>query len=203
MSWIIGIIGITMGLIFIFPPVIDRVKEKIISSNVINDAFAEENLRANVHWSGFEMFPGIILIIGIIFTLVWFSRNDKRAFSFLFILCLVSLSAVSALIVPKVEQYSQGAAIEFYEQLQGKCCHVEPLKFKSYAHLFYSYKKPDCANYDANGNPHKLEYFVSKINDVKQIQKKYPQLTEIYRKNGFVFYVKKISENYFVSKPEK
>lgn len=42
------------------------------------------------------------------------------------------------LIAPKIEAYTQGSAIEFYQSLEGKDIYVYPYHFKSYAHLFYS-----------------------------------------------------------------
>ena len=41
------------------------------------------------------------------------------------------------IIIPKVERYTQGAAIDFYKSIEGEDCYVEVLGFKSYAHLFY------------------------------------------------------------------
>ena len=46
---------------------------------------------------------------------------------------MISLFAVnmaSVLVVPRIEKYSQGAAIEFYEYLQDKDCYVETISFK-------------------------------------------------------------------------
>ena len=45
MGWLIGIIGITIGLIISLPPFVDWNKEKIIASNIIKDDFAIENLK--------------------------------------------------------------------------------------------------------------------------------------------------------------
>jgi predicted esterase len=104
---------------------------------------------------------------------------------------------MSALVVaPRVEKYSQGAAIEFYEYLQNKDCYIETIGFKSYAHLFYSLKKEP-----ANKNSYSMDwlltgaidkpaYFVSKITE-ENIKKNYPELKEIYQKNGFVFWYRK------------
>ncbi len=194
MSWLIGIIGTVLGLVFILPPIIEKHKEKIISNGIIKDVFAVENLKANVNWSGFEIIPGIIFITGIILTLVWLKRNNPKSLVFLFALSLATVSAISFIIVPKVEQYSQGAAIAFYKNLQGKDCYVETLGFKSYAHLFYSRKQPQpFVGMDSllSGNIGKPVYFVAKINKANEVQEKYPQLFEMYRKNGFVFYVRK------------
>jgi hypothetical protein len=99
-------------------------------------------------------------------------------------------------IVPRIEEYSQGAAIEFYEYIQDKDCYVETIGFKSYAHLFYSNKKEpgNKKSYDIDwllkGEIDKPAYFVSKVTSLDDVLKNYPDLKEIYRKNGFVFFVR-------------
>jgi len=197
MGWLIGIIGITIGLIISLPPFIDWNKEKIIASNIIKDDFAVENLKAIVHWSGFDVLPGIIYMIGIITVLILFKKkNFKNSIVGLFVLSLITVNLVSILVVPKVEKYSQGAAIEFYESLQNKDCYVETLGFKSYAHFFYAQTKysnninNEGANRLLTGTIDKPAYFVCKINHAEEYSIAYPQLKELYRKNGFVFFVR-------------
>jgi hypothetical protein len=97
----------------------------------------------------------------------------------------------SAIIVPKVERYSQGANIDFFIARQGEDCYVHCLGFKSYGELFYTMKeKPTNPNsYDEHwlvwGNIDKPVYFVTKVD--REQNYKFPQLKELYRKNGFVF----------------
>ena len=96
-------------------------------------------------------------------------------------------------IIPKIELITQGAHIEFYEQLQGKDCYVESLGFKSFAHLFYFRKQPQLNPNSSNmawlieGDIDKPVYFVSK-NTYKGTYWRHPHLKELYRKNGYVFY---------------
>ena len=91
----------------------------------------------------------------------------------------------------------QGAAIEFYTSLQNEDCYVETLGFKSYAHFFYKQTKESNTINNAgnewllNGTLDKPAYFVCKINNAEEYLKSYPQLKEIYKKNGFVFLVRK------------
>ena len=96
-------------------------------------------------------------------------------------------------IVPKIEGYSQHAAIEFYKEKQTENCYVKTLGFKSYAHLFYT-KKQIPANDDSHnelwlltGNIDKPVYFVMKNTSAKKYLDTYPQLKLLYEKNGFVF----------------
>ncbi len=198
MGWLIGIIGLTIGLVISLPAFIDWNKEKIIASNLIKDDFAVENLKATVHWSAYDVLPGIIYMIGIIVVLLLLKKKKfKDGIVGLFVLSLVTVNLVSVLVVPKVEQYSQGAAIEFYTSLQNEDCYVETLGFKSYAHFFYKQTKETNNINNAgnewllNGTLDKPAYFVCKINNAEEYLKIYPQLKEIYKKNGFVFFVRK------------
>lgn len=99
----------------------------------------------------------------------------------------------SIIIVPKIEQYSQRAAIEFYQYLEDKDCYAETIGYKSYANLFYSNKKEPLNknSFDMDwllrGPIDKPTYFVCKNIDSDEIEKRYEELKEIYRKNGFVF----------------
>jgi hypothetical protein len=98
----------------------------------------------------------------------------------------------STILMPRIERYSQGAAIDFYKERRGEDCYVRPLGYKTYAHLFYAQKpipsNPD--SYDQNwllhGDIDKPVYFVTKLGRTDRL-KDLPQLKELYRKNGFVF----------------
>jgi hypothetical protein len=95
-------------------------------------------------------------------------------------------------IVPKVERYSQGAAVDFFIQRQGENCYANVLGYGSYAQLFYTQKeRPTNPNADdmdwlLTGNIDKPAYFVSKVDRIDKY-KQYTGLKELYRKNGFVF----------------
>jgi hypothetical protein len=69
---------------------------------------------------------------------------------------------------------------------------VHTLGYKSYAQLFYTFKKkPTNENsYDEDwlltGDIDKPVYFVSKVDRIAAFEK-YTTLKELYRKNGFIF----------------
>jgi hypothetical protein len=133
---------------------------------------------------------------------------------------LLTISLVIIFIVPKVEQYTQRSAIEFYKACAQRGYYVETIGYKSYASLFYGQLKqkdindPDFNEYlkkripeiEAEGKnaflynallfSNWLEFdkikrpacFSAKITEVENVKKYYPELKEIYRQNGFVFY---------------
>lgn len=177
---------------------VENFKEKIIALNIIKDDFAVANILSEVEWSGYEFFTGILLFSGVIaFVFCVRLRLFEKGFSLLFFSTMLATWFASLLIVPKAEQYTQRAAIDFYESLKDKDCYVETIDFKSYAYLFYSNKKkPDNPEslkmkWLLKGAIDKPAYFVSKNIKEEQILHYNPQLEVLYRKNGFVFYQRK------------
>ena len=98
-----------------------------------------------------------------------------------------------------MEPYSQGAAIEFYESKKGQNVLVEPLRFKSYAHLFYTERPQQFPRSVAdsvrqfNTHPEIPVFYVGKIQNREENERDMPYLEFLYEKNGFVFY-KRLTE---------
>ncbi len=191
------IIGGLVALVLTSLQFVENFKEKIIALNIIKDDFAVANILSEVHWNGYEFFTGVLLFSGVVifvFCIKW--RLMQRGFYLLFFSTMLATWFASLLIVPKAEQYTQRAAIDFYQSLQDKDCYVETIGFKSYAYLFYSAKqKPVNPNslelgWLLHGEIDKPAYFVSKNIKEKQIMETNPQLKVLYRKNGFVFYTR-------------
>jgi hypothetical protein len=105
------------------------------------------------------------------------------------------------MVTPRIEGYSQRAAIEFYGDHSGKNEYVYPLDYFSYAPLFYGKRQPSVNPkvYDyqwlLSGNIDKDAYFAVKVSDLESNLKKYPSLEVLYEKNGFVFLKRKVIKN--------
>jgi 4-amino-4-deoxy-L-arabinose transferase-like glycosyltransferase len=190
---IAGVIGIALFLL----PFVDKYKNVIVDSGIIKDSFAVENLKANVYWSGYEWMIGVCFIASIATATIMINRNQmQKGLIILFTGTLITINSALIVIVPRIEQYSQRAAILFYKSIANKNCYVETYGFKSYANLFYFQKQiphhPNSydMNWYLNGDTDKPTYFVGKIQHTEQISNQYPHLKEIYRRNGFVFYIK-------------
>lgn len=187
----IGVLGSIIALLLLLVALIGLNVKKL--APYVEDEFAKGNMEAQVNWNGTEGIAGLVMIAVIIAGLLALrKRNFNKAAWIFFGGTSVVIFLASAIIVPKVERYSQGAAIDFYEQRQGENCYVHTLGFKSYAQLFYTRKeKPANQNsYDEQwlltGNIDKPVYFVTKV-DRENNFKQYTELKELYRKNGFVF----------------
>jgi 4-amino-4-deoxy-L-arabinose transferase-like glycosyltransferase len=188
---IVGVIGTIVGVAFtVFPFVAMNIRKLI---PYVKDEFAQGNMEAQVTWSGFESVIGVVYLILVWTALTWFRKGQtaKAAYS-LFGGTALTIFLAAAIVVPKVERYSQGASIDFLKERVGEDCYVQVLGFKSYAHLFYTQKPlPQNPNaYDTNwllqGDIDKPVYFVSKVDRIKNYTQ-YTELKELYRKNGFVF----------------
>lgn len=166
----------------------------------VKDEFARANMEAVVSWTGWESLPGILFLVVILcgYALLKKYKYDEAAWT-LFGGSALVVFVTSLMVVPKIEQYSQGAAIEFFEEKKTEDAYLTPLGYKSYAHLFYGKKtKPDNPkSYDIgwllNGDIDKPVYFVSKVDRTERFSS-YPELKELYRKNGFVFLKREVPE---------
>ena len=193
LAFLIGLIPVTLQVFIHF-------KDVILAKGWIHDPFAVGNLQAQVHWTGWEFLPGIILIVGTLYALTYYSKNLRKQVIGILVANLIFVSSTIYIIVPRVEQYSQHAAIEFYKSLADKPVYIETWGFKSYAQYFYASKKPELSGkimpVDSllTGKTDKPVYIVTKNTGALVFQKRYPSFHRIKEKNGFVFF-RRDSEN--------
>jgi 4-amino-4-deoxy-L-arabinose transferase-like glycosyltransferase len=187
----IAILGGFISLLLLaFPYLAMNIKRLI---PYVNDAFAKAMMQSDVYWSGVEGIAGLFMIVSIVVGIRSLRKNNfQKAAWVLFGGTAIVIFLASALIVPKVERYSQGAAIDFFIQKRGEDCYVNTLGYYSYAQLFYVQKEkpvnPNSYNEQwlLTGNIDKPVYFVSKVDRIDNY-KQYTELKELYRKNGFIF----------------
>ncbi|MES2567591.1 MAG: glycosyltransferase family 39 protein [Bacteroidota bacterium] len=222
------IIATVLGFAFVLIGTIPHIKSVIILDNLIADPFALANLKADVYWTGYEWVIGIIFLC---ISIVSIFKIRRGSLKFIYLLCLGSLFSVYSLIMiiaPKIEQYSQRSAIEFYKQCAIHNINVESIGFKSYATLFYGQLEPSFkqnvsftnylklvrssyqsqninvetsyglvrANWMKDIQSPKPSCFVAKISSEESIKKDCPYLKELYRQNGFIFYIRVFDEKY-------
>ncbi len=189
--------GSLLAILITALPIVGIFKHKI--EPLINDPFAVANLQAKVGWSLAECCWGLVYLIAI-WVAAFVMRKDFRKGMLALIGVQLLLIQITVLhFTPKIEAYSQRAAIEFFKNYKGKDVYVQVLGYKSFAHLFYTdEKKPTNPMYydslgKANeqwlltGNVDKPTYFCCKITAVDEYIH-LPTLQEMYRKNGFVFF---------------
>ncbi len=190
-------------------PLVGMFKRLLIP--LIDDPFAVGNLGANIAWSYAECVPGALYAAALTVGLYWMRNEMKKGIITLAFAQILTIQFTILHFTPKIEGYSQRAAIAFYEQFKGKAVYVQPVGFKSYANLFYTEKQPATNhNYyvlgktDADGKavqPHadqdwlmhgtvdRPTYFICKIQNVKDLDSQ-PGIIRIGVEYGFVFYVR-------------
>ncbi len=189
-----------IGLLVISLQFIVKYKQQIISSGIIKDDFAIGNLQAEVFWSGFEFFIGLLFTIGIIFSIV-FVKNVKYKVVTIFVSTLVFINLSMIFIVPRIEQYSQNAAITFYQKISEEDCYLDTYGFKSYA-IYYYFNKQYPKNEKSynqewllNGEIDKPVYIVCKNTSGEAFANSYKDFKKIESKNGFVFFKRDLKKN--------
>lgn len=166
-----------------------------------NDPFGFANLDAQITWSYIDAFPGVLLLVILLVSFYFFGKkNFSNGFRLLFGGIAVFTFCTLIFLINKIEGYSQNAAIEFFEERVGEDCYVETKDYKSYAYLFYSKKqkptdkKHSNINWLMNEETDKTVYLVAQIHRSDQLVN-HPNFEELYRKNGFVFFKRKMNND--------
>ncbi|AFK02561.1 glycosyl transferase family 39 [Emticicia oligotrophica DSM 17448] len=191
-------IGGILSLILAAVPLVGMNTRAIIP--YIKDPFAVKNLEAVVEWHTYEIFIGILYFAVILYAVLVLRHKRKEVFIYtLSLSTAICLFLFGAMVVPKIERYTQGAAIDFYESKRGQEVYVHVLGFKSYAHLFY-FQKPvsdvsaklgeKYEDWLLNGKVDKPVFFVTKFDRYDEYRN-HPNLELIKEQNGFVFLKRK------------
>jgi 4-amino-4-deoxy-L-arabinose transferase-like glycosyltransferase len=162
----------------------------------INDKMALSALAISNSWTGYEPMIGIFFGIGFVLSLYFWIQ--KRM---VYVITTISLSIASTLlmtliwVLPGIERYSQGPAIDFYKSLENQDVYVETIGFKSYAQYFYKKIKPgDSAqskdkSWLLDGKIDKDVYFVTKVNHTEIDGR--PDIQKLKCEGSFCFYVRR------------
>jgi 4-amino-4-deoxy-L-arabinose transferase-like glycosyltransferase len=171
--------------------------QDLLALPTFKDTFLRSSLQQQVAWGGWEVWIPLVLLAGPLAIILWRRSHPARAVGVLFASVAVLVFLVLPSIAPKIEPYTQGAALDFYESLRGKDVYVKPLTMKSYAHIYYT-DKPYHLSATAKGiHPDQFEpwllngaidrdaYFVAKVNDAKK-WRTHPNLEVVREYGGFV-----------------
>ncbi|MEO8414123.1 MAG: glycosyltransferase family 39 protein [Ginsengibacter sp.] len=194
-NYVIGLLafmGFVFSLLLAGLPYIAMHKNLVIP--YLHDPFAVASLNVPVNWSGYESLIGIAYFLLVVSAIVLlYKREILKGILFLFYSTAICLFIYLLAVVPKIERYSQGPAINFYESLQGKDVYVWPIGFKSYAQYFYA-KKPASPVYGEadedfllKGKIARPAYFVVKITNAS-FDTTCNGCTLIKQEGGFKFY---------------
>ncbi len=187
------VIGGLWALILILLPIAGMHLKKFIP--YIDDAFAVGNMQAQVTWSYWLCLLGTLYLIGIIISTTKMKHQFHKGLLGIILLQILAIQGTMLLFTPRIEAYSQRAAIEFYESKAHQDVYVHPLGYKSYAHLFYTRTLPNRSqlynklgeDWLLHGQLDKPAFFIIKNTSAAQWDT-HPNLERIGAKNGFIFY---------------
>lgn len=194
---IIAFVGVVLSIALAgFPLFLMNIDQFIVG---ITDQFTKAILLSEVTWGGYEFIIGVLYFVAIVTAVVLMSKKDMLKGAYvLFISTALVIFSLLPMIVPKVEQYTQAANIEFFESLQGEDVYISTLDFKSYAQYFYTQIQPSQSKYYMENKPDKFKewllsgeidkdaYFVCRNKKANKFLE-YEGVHELYRKNGFVY----------------
>ena len=138
----IGFFGFVFSsLLTLLPIILDR-KEDLLIPN-LKDPFAAAQLSVAIPITGWEFLIGVFYFISIVFGVYFLSKLQViKSVIVLSISTAFCLLVFTRVMVPKIESFSQGPMIKFYERYKGKDVYVTPVNMKSYAQYFYTEVQP-------------------------------------------------------------
>jgi 4-amino-4-deoxy-L-arabinose transferase-like glycosyltransferase len=213
-GWIrysIAFIGFLLGSVVLAFPFLTLHPEKL-KPLFSKDPFAMANLETQIRWDGWEWLVGVFVIAVTVTFLIYSGRKENQK-------ALYSLFGGSALMVVlilwaligRIEAFSQGTAIDFFESLAGKDCYVVTYNYRSYAQYYYPRLQPQ--NKPILKYPDKLSesldfwrdslllnpvnkdvYVITKINRKEGLDR-YPDLKLLWEKSGWSVWRKERNGN--------
>ncbi|CAN5167724.1 phospholipid carrier-dependent glycosyltransferase [soil metagenome] len=192
---LLSLVALVLATVLIGLPFIASHKEMLVPH--LNDPFAAASLDVNVSWSGYEYLIGLAYLFLLIISFIMLSKGKfVKGFLLLFYSTAICLFFYLSAVIPKIEKFSQGPAITFYQSLIGKNVSVVPFGFKSYAHYFY-FEKSFSPHKDQDeelsrlltGNIDKPAYFVVKVGNA-EFSTACKNCRLIKKEGGFLFYIR-------------
>ncbi len=160
--------------------------------DTIQDTFVSTALRMPVRWQWY----GVLVPLGVAAFWWWKRRNSFRRH---LVMVSIGMGVLAQwtwyYVLPRVERYTQGPAIDFYRSMAEKPAYVSVLGFKSYAHLFYTRKLPPPTP-DADDLVRLLTqpvdstvWFVTRVDRWERVQHNYPvqNLRVMDQRGGYLF----------------
>ncbi|HOZ87618.1 MAG TPA: hypothetical protein PL029_07670, partial [Bacteroidia bacterium] len=163
-------------LAFVAIGLINYIKPWLLNSGLIADEFAVQNLQAEVHWTGFESLIAVVFLLSSWLIYKAITHRKTRLLYYGLAANLLFIYLAIAVIIPKVELYTQHAAIAFYKAHAGPDCYVETHGFKSYAYLFYSARRPGDYN-----NPDQVAFIEQQLD--KMVEEGHSRFTSFSTAN--------------------
>jgi len=136
-------LAVLLGLAFILLGMANRLKPMFLPL-LEHDIFAHALLSRTVAEHPMEPLIGLLFILGSVSGVVMMARGRLRTgIPLLLGTAGITVWLLGVVIAPKVEQHTQRDVIDFYREKSTEHCYLQPLHFRTYAHLFYGEAMPD------------------------------------------------------------
>ncbi len=197
--YLTAVLGVVIALVVIVLTRVEDLRPWIIGRNLLADPFAVDCLQADAGWKGYEALAALPLLAGIVLFLIY--KERIRSVWFLTAGVAVFMLAAVITLTPRIERYSQHAAIEFFKSVKDQDAYLWTLGYKSYAPWFYGEVRPGSKPEMAEehrllaGETDKPVYVSAKAFKKEKYMKQYPELQFLYEKNGFAFFKRNPSVN--------
>jgi len=190
------IFAVLAGLMMMSAIILLKFRSQLIDWT--DDIFIRECLLAEADWNNQILITTIVLAVIFVAT-IWLWINKPFSMK-LFYLNLAVVLLISQwfwiVLLPQVQKHTQGAVVEFSKSVSGNEPYIITMGHKSYLPYFYGKVKEDKDfkgknKYEVLLTPvRKKLYIISKSDKAAEIAEMY-NLEEVYRKNGWVFMIRK------------
>jgi 4-amino-4-deoxy-L-arabinose transferase-like glycosyltransferase len=192
--WVYTFLGTIWTVIFI--ALFYLINHIEILKSYIKDEVALGALEITNSWTGYEPMIGIFFGIGFLLSLYyWIQKRMVHVVASISLTIACTLLMTLLWVLPGIERYSQGPAIDFYKSLEKQDVYIETIGFKSYAQYFYKKIKPNNntqskdKSWLLDGKIDKDVYFVTKVNHTELDGR--PDINKLKCEGSFCFYLRK------------
>lgn len=194
----LGVHVVALGAAFLFLGMLHKVKKPLLEL-LTNDPLAFGNFSAHVVDGPADVLIGLFFVLGSLASLLLMKRRWTGIIG-LFGTTLITVSALSIVIAPKIDRYTQVALFDFYEE-KAEVAYLQPLAFHSYAHLFYGKRSAlppgleDELSWLVAGKVDRPVYFVCRPQNLESTLGYFPHLKVTGHKGGYLI-LERTDKNY-------
>jgi len=197
--WLLMGLGMLWGLVFTVLPLLGTHPEWL-RPFLAHDRFALANLEAEVTWGYALMVPGLLYLAAVGLSGRWMTQGRmRRAFLLLLLANIGMLQFALTAFPPRIEAYSQRAAIEYFKSLSGRHVYAETVGYKSYAPYYYFAVQPGNRRETKDENwllaadtLDRPAYFVVRVDKRDRVLAQYGDRLEVVsEKNGYVLLLRR------------